>query len=192
MANKNLNGKTINCGFCEKPFYIPKNRFETAKFCSLSCKWKAEITKEKINCLYCNKEFEVIANRGTTAKYCSNPCKGKAYNNRSGTITTNCGNCGIEIRTSPSRKRIFCSNKCRGVGHRVETFKTNGGVRKALKARGLIVSCQKCGYSEHPEILGVHHKNKNRHDNRMENLIVLCPNCHSLEHARSIVHSANR
>jgi 5-methylcytosine-specific restriction endonuclease McrA len=61
-----------------------------------------------------------------------------------------------------------------------------------LKRRGLIASCQKCGYSEHPEILGVHHKNKNRHDNKMENLIVLCPNCHSIEHARSIVHSVGK
>jgi 5-methylcytosine-specific restriction endonuclease McrA len=42
--------------------------------------------------------------------------------------------------------------------------------------------CSICGYSEYPEILQIHHKDKNPHNNQRYNLIVLCPNCHYLVH----------
>lgn len=40
-----------------------------------------------------------------------------------------------------------------------------------------------CGISEwygHPIVLQLHHINGNHNDNRLENLQILCPNCHSL------------
>lgn len=43
--------------------------------------------------------------------------------------------------------------------------------------------CYKCGISEwrgQQLSLELEHKNGNRHDNRIENLSLLCPNCHSL------------
>jgi 5-methylcytosine-specific restriction endonuclease McrA len=42
--------------------------------------------------------------------------------------------------------------------------------------------CLVCGYDEHPSILEVHHIDKNRKNNELSNLTVLCPNCHSLVH----------
>lgn len=42
--------------------------------------------------------------------------------------------------------------------------------------------CECCGISEwndKPIVLQLHHINKNRYDNRLENLQLLCPNCHS-------------
>jgi DNA-binding CsgD family transcriptional regulator len=47
-----------------------------------------------------------------------------------------------------------------------------------IKAR----RCESCGLSEWRGIgipLALHHVNGDRHDNRLENLQVLCPNCHS-------------
>lgn len=61
-------------------------------------------------------------------------------------------------------------------------------VRKNMKTRGMIVNCQRCGYDTHPEILGVHHKDRNRKNNHSDNLEVLCPNCHSIEHGKHTVH----
>lgn len=42
--------------------------------------------------------------------------------------------------------------------------------------------CERCGYAEIPQILEVHHIDRNRRNNRDENLKVLCPNCHSIDH----------
>jgi 5-methylcytosine-specific restriction endonuclease McrA len=42
--------------------------------------------------------------------------------------------------------------------------------------------CEKCGYDKYPEILVVHHKDRNRKNGAKENLELLCPNCHEEEH----------
>jgi len=48
-----------------------------------------------------------------------------------------------------------------------------------MEERG--TKCERCGYKKY-EILHVHHKNRNRNDNSMENLEIICPNCHYEEH----------
>lgn len=43
--------------------------------------------------------------------------------------------------------------------------------------------CESCGLSEwkdNPIALELHHLNGNNRDNRLENLMLLCPNCHAL------------
>lgn len=42
--------------------------------------------------------------------------------------------------------------------------------------------CERCSYNKHPEILEVHHQDRNRENNTIENLLILCPNCHMEEH----------
>ena len=39
--------------------------------------------------------------------------------------------------------------------------------------------CAVCGYLEEPKILQVHHIDENRANNDLNNLIILCPNCHA-------------
>ncbi len=69
-------------------------------------------------------------------------------------------------------------------GKQVHNWK--GGVRLTDARRAMLIQkagkCSRCGYKKHPEILQVHHKDRNRRNNNVDNLEVLCPNCHALEH----------
>lgn len=51
--------------------------------------------------------------------------------------------------------------------------------KRLLKERGTI--CERCGYDK-LEILHVHHKNRDRNNNDLSNLELICPNCHYEEH----------
>ena len=50
---------------------------------------------------------------------------------------------------------------------------------RLLKERGR--KCERCNYNKY-EILQVHHKNRNRNNNNLDNLELICPNCHYEEH----------
>lgn len=58
-----------------------------------------------------------------------------------------------------------------------------GSLKRRLLGAGLKTgSCEICGISEwrgQPLSLALHHVNGDGHDNRLENLQLLCPNCHS-------------
>jgi hypothetical protein len=56
-------------------------------------------------------------------------------------------------------------------------------IKQRLLAAGLKQNrCEECGvahWRNRPLSLALHHINGDGHDNRLENLVLLCPNCHS-------------
>lgn len=108
--------------------------------------------------------------------------------NEKGSILHKCKHCEKEFLDSPSKNRIYCSKKCVNKETKQTFIPTYNTVRKQMLRRNMINECQKCGYNKYPEILGVHHIDKNPKNNGLDNLIVLCPNCHSLEHMKHICH----
>ena len=64
-----------------------------------------------------------------------------------------------------------------------DTPRGRKNIKHRLIAAGLKQNrCEECGiarWRERPLSLCLHHVNGERHDNRLENLVLLCPNCHS-------------
>jgi Zn finger protein HypA/HybF involved in hydrogenase expression len=64
-------------------------------------------------------------------------------------------------------------------------FQSYGLKNRLYKARLKKKECEKCGWAEVSKDgrmpLELHHMNGDHTDNRLENLVILCPNCHSLE-----------
>lgn len=187
--SKQKTGKTLSCKFCNKEVYIPKNRLQTFTYCSLSCKAKAGLKQITTTCSVCNTEFNHISSRCNTAKYCSRKCYYKAMNTK-GSIDSKCLHCGNTFKISPSevKYRKYCSKKCVNKASLEIWSPAFTTVRKQMASRDMINSCNRCGYSEHKHILGVHHKDRNRKNNHIDNLEILCPICHSLEHKKHISH----
>ena len=105
-----------------------------------------------------------------------------------GTAEYVCAHCGIKFLDAPSHKRKYCSKSCVNKAAKQIWKPKFTTVRKTMLKRNMLQRCERCGYDKHPEILGVHHKDRNRDNNDLTNLEVLCPNCHSLEHSKHVAH----
>jgi 5-methylcytosine-specific restriction endonuclease McrA len=100
-------------------------------------------------CKFCNKEFEFFKSQ-SKGIYCSNKCQGKH------SVIKNLKN-GV-LFTKSARNYL-----------REEYFKDSG--------------CMICGlgrmWNKKPLTLQIDHINGDNRDNRIENLRLLCPNCHT-------------
>lgn len=186
MGNKPRTGINKNCLTCNKEFYVKKHRIDTAKYCSMKCLGIGTTIKVIRKCNICDKEFSIIESRCKKAKYCSQACYKKALSLK-GTKQYFCSHCGKEFWSYRHTGRKYCSKKCTGKSYHKIFNPSFTTVRKTMLIRGLIKICNRCGYDKEPLILGVHHRDRNRKNNTLENLEVLCPNCHSLEHLKHIV-----
>lgn len=183
-------GQTLKCEICKKEVYVPHYRVKSFKYCDRKCQRAAHEMKDMhlLKCSICQTDFSVPLIRKYRAKYCSRSCYYKAMA-KLGSIEVQCKQCDESFKKSPSNDKLFCSRECRNLFERSNnkyTSKTAHGLRNFFKRRGWIKACEICGYSLHLEILAIHHKDRNRGNNDISNLIVLCPNCHSIEHGRPI------
>lgn len=182
-----MKSPNANCIFCNAAVYISKYRTKTFKYCSRSCQARASRVQIKKSCEICGIEFAHISSRCNTAKYCSRKCYYKAQHLK-GSIEKKCRFCEKIFRCSPSQKRVFCSQACVGKCKRDNWHPNFTTVRKKMIREGKVNECHKCGYNEFKDILGIHHSDGNRENNSIENLMVLCPMCHSLIHRKHICH----
>jgi len=99
-----------------------------------------------------------------------------------------CPVCGKNFKTriGSSNETTTCSYSCSNSYFR--TGVNNGNCKgdkalgtyrpRAFKAYGK--QCETCGYHKYEQSLQVHHIDSNRSNNNLDNLIVLCANCHVL------------
>ncbi len=136
-------------------------------------------------CIVCGRSIyrrpaEIEKNQNRV--FCSQTCYG--ISNRK---ETPCIVCGTHILSGANKKTCSrsCANKNRiGVQYKINSPRDKAKSQQALKIRLLDDrrrKCERCKYSKY-QILEVHHKNRNREDNRLENLALMCPNCNAEEH----------
>ncbi len=155
------------------------------------------IKKAFVDCDYCGKSIERIAKwinhnkKHNLKSYCNKSCQSKGT---SINLVVVCNACGKKIKRQPSdikqsKTQIFyCSKLCyyTSLSGNTSMLKDDGrhwcyktgrsSYRKdALGYYG--EKCSVCGYSV-VNVLQVHHKDKNRDNNQIENLDVLCPTHH--------------
>ncbi len=147
----------------------------------------AELHKRNpnVSCIVCKKpvyrrpdELE----RSNGRAFCSSACFGMTCRREKPCVV-----CGKGILRSLHRKTCSrsCSNTYRAgikykIGRPKDKARMLSNVKKRLSSlRGQ--KCERCKYAIY-DVLQVHHRNRDRGDNRPENLELICPNCHFEEH----------
>jgi HNH endonuclease len=177
-------GRDMPCESCGTMVYVPPYRQRAFRACSNNCRARlASVGSVNKVCHQCGAAFSVERWRNR-AKFCSPECYAKSREKPR--VTVDCVVCGaqidrLKIHLHKSGKNV-CGPTCRGMLKRRVRPKGAGYARKWLKTRAPINECERCGYAQHPEILVVHHKDRNRGNNDPANFEVLCPNCHAVEH----------
>ena len=147
-------------------------------------------------CLNCNKEFLVLEKeiRRGNGKFCSRKCSGE---NRSKTYVRPrpncvCAQCSTKFYRNNSKQKnsksglFFCERSCKDKAQRLDGIADiqpshygNGHSHyRKIAFRSKDKCCEGCGYNNYP-ILVVHHNDRDRTNNNITNLKILCPsiNC---------------
>jgi len=147
-------------------------------------------------CLHCEQEFQADIrehNRGN-AKFCNYSCF-NSFRTRPNTVCAQCGN--EFFRRYGNKKKAkhgmhFCDRACKDKAQRL------GGISKIQPShygtgtgeysyrvrafREYPHECADCGFDKHTGVLEVHHIDESRDNNAIQNLVILCRNCHRLRH----------
>lgn len=148
------------CPVCNKEFkaLLKEHNRGNANFCSISCssRRRKKVHEDNVSCALCNKSFYIIPS--------------KLQNSKSGLY--------------------FCCREHKDQAQRIGGIKEiqpthyNNGIHnyRAIAFRCLPNECCRCGYKKHPQVLHIHHIDKNRSNNVIENLQIMCPLCHEELH----------
>lgn len=154
--------------------------------CSITCfnKSRRGIHNPKMFrvCEFCGKQYK-RAYGASKRRFCSMQCGHYARDGFPMAIV--CAQCGKETKKYKQRGTLFCSKECltlfeRSVPRSKGIFTNLREAKKELLKKH--AGCQHCNYSKYLEILELHHVDRNRRNNHVSNLILLCPTCHTLEH----------
>lgn len=147
-------------------------------------------------CAFCNKIYRKqkrLSEGATQEFYCSKTCYSDSTKPEEDFVK--CAHCGVTFTKNASKRNnsksglYFCCRKHKDIGQtyieeiQPEHYGTGTGEHsyRKLAFSKLNSICNECGISIY-EVLEVHHIDKNRDNNDISNLEILCANCHTLEH----------
>jgi hypothetical protein len=173
------------------------NELETSRSTIVRLKSKYKL-KSKINekkkdefcCLNCEKSFTSL--KSDNRKFCSQSCSAIFNNKSKKKYNKNCENCNNELKNYVSESTRFCKRDCYLEHRKNERIKKIiiGDVIDLCASKKFLIEkngekCEICNWNEKNKKtnkvpIQLDHINGNAEDNRIENLRLLCPNCHSL------------
>lgn len=151
----------------------------------------------KVTCATCQGLFLKRTSFVGVVNYCSEVClKGKVKKEKQ----ASCAYCKVDFyiktcRLGNSKSGLyFCSRVCKDKGQRISSnipeihpphYGSNKSNYREVAFRDSEKKCEACGFDKHPAAIIVHHKDRDRSNNTIDNLQVLCSNCHMIEHYES-------
>lgn len=154
------------CEVCLEYFEAhPSNVYKgKGRFCSISCsssRQRSWTKQHNVKCSYCKKDFYKNSGRRAASKsghfFCCRAHRDAA------------------LRIGESAIVAIQPFQYRGKKEPAFEYRDYAFNHKAMK-------CNRCNFDSNLKILVVHHKDRNRKNNTLENLEILCPNCHATEH----------
>lgn len=110
----------------------------------------------------------------------------QAYYDRGHTVNECVAHFGFSKQTwhaAKNRGAIVTRSRTMSIAQLLSAPRNRAHLKRRLISAGLLPDhCQSCGISQwsgRPLALELHHVNGDGHDNRLANLEILCPNCHS-------------
>ncbi len=154
----------VRCKMCSAPFYAKPSWLKrgVGKYCSAACQHEGKKNGKMVACFICGKE---------------------AYKQ-------------LRALKHSKSKKYFCSKSCQTkwrnaifIGAKHANWK-NGeyAYRTVLRRHNVFPVCRICKTKD-TRILATHHIDKNRKNNKINNLAWLCHNCHFLVHHYDVVRS---
>lgn len=148
----------------------------------------------RLPCTVCKNEFyaKPAHIRSGWGKYCSKECQYKGQRTGMVVLCTVCGKGTYRNRTEQTRTKsgkFFCGKSCQTTwrntqysGERHRNWVTGKASYRATLLRSEQAQlCSRCKITD-SRVLAVHHRDKNRDNNALSNLMWLCHNCHYLVH----------
>ena len=184
-------GPEAICQLCGKSFRAWNNQ-QLPRFCSLSCSsrhnrivnpMKGAPRGPRITCTceWCGALFERVPSQSRKARFCSGRCKGSHLSSLKSTVICVVCTTPFQVNIHNAKTAKYCSSTC----HRKavpKPLQRSRSIRSKIMKSGRPLQCARCGYQEHPGILQAHHIDRNRTNDADDNIELICPNCHALEH----------
>lgn len=147
-----------------------------------------DLNKYKMkSCKECNDE--ITSKHGKL--FCSSKCSASFNNKLRKTKCSNCLYCNISLKGSNKNKK-YCSRYCCDTHFKLLQFeKVEAGIQlSSISMKKYLIykhgnECMECGWNKINKVTGnvpieLEHIDGNSENNNLDNLKLLCPNCHSL------------
>jgi hypothetical protein len=145
------------CKICDTEFYVKPSHIKLGygKYCSAACHHQGLRKGKLVHCHICEKEA------WKQPKALKNSKSGKFF-------------CSKSCQTKWRNKEYKGTKHANWQGGEYTYY-------KVMKENNVPPVCKDCGIKNR-RVLVIHHKDSNRKNNQLENLIWLCRNCHYLVH----------